>query len=56
MAWNTLLMRPKSPDLQFALLADHLPDSFLDPLEFISCLKVICTQSWGPKKPNHQKS
>ena len=51
MAWNTLYMMPKSPDLGFALFADHLPDSFLKPLEFISYLKVICTQSWGPKEP-----
>ena len=51
MAWNTLYMRPKSPDLGFALFADHLPDSFLKPLEFISYLKVICAQSWGHKEP-----
>ena len=42
-------MRVKSPDLR--LFADHLPDSFLKPLEFISYLKVICAQSWGPKEP-----
>ena len=51
MAWNTLYMRPKLPDLGFALFADHLPDSFLKPLELLSYLKVICAQSWGPKKP-----
>ena len=39
MAWNTLYMKPKSPDLGFALFADHLPDSFLKPLEFISLPK-----------------
>ena len=51
MVWNTLYMKPKSPVLGFALFADHLPDSFLKPLEFISYLKVICAQSWGPKEP-----
>ena len=51
MAWNTLYMKPKSPDLGFALFADHLPDSSLKPLEIMFYLKVICTQSWGPKEP-----
>ena len=51
MAWNTLYMRPKSPDLGFALFAAHLTDSFLKPLEFILYLKVIRAQSWGPKEP-----
>ena len=51
MACTTLYMRPKSPDLEFALHADHLHDSFLKPLEFISYLKVICAHSWGPKEP-----
>ena len=51
MAWNTQYMKPKSPDLGFALFADHLPDSFLKPLEFISYQKVICAQYWGLKEP-----
>ena len=50
-AWNTLYMRPKSPDLGFVLFLDHLLDSFLKPYEFISYLKVICAQFWGPKVP-----
>ena len=43
-------MRHKSPDLGFILFADHLPDSFLKPLELISYLNVICAQSWEPKE------
>ena len=50
MAWNTLYMRPKSPTW-ICFFADHLSDSFLKPLEFISYLKVICAQSWGLKEP-----
>ena len=34
----TNFVRPKSPDLGFVLFADHLPDSFISPLELISYL------------------
>ena len=37
----------KSPDLDYFFVADQLSDKFSKPSEWISDLKLICTQSWG---------